>query len=242
MIKTVNLCKDFKDKKAVINLNLEIKQGELFALLGVNGAGKTTTIKMLSTLSNPTSGEIFIKGKNLKDNPEKIKSIMNISPQETAIAQNLTVKENLLFMAGVYQIKDKILKVNKLLKDFGLEEIATKKAGLLSGGQKRKLSIALALINDPEILFLDEPTLGLDVLARRELWKTIQSLKGKTTIILTTHYLEEAESLSDRIGIMVNGKLSSVGTADELIKISGEKDFENAFIKLATGGELWKER
>lgn len=238
MIKTVNLCKNFKDKKAVINLNLEIKKGELFSLLGVNGAGKTTTIKMLSTLSNPSSGDIFIKGENLKENPNKIKRIMNLSPQETAIAPNLTVKENLLFMAGVYQIEDKTLKVNKLLNTFKLEEIQNKKAGILSGGQKRKLSIALALTNDPEILFLDEPTLGLDVLSRRELWKTIEELKGKTTIILTTHYLEEAESLSDRIGIMVNGKLSSVGTAKELINLSGEKDFENAFVKIATGGVL----
>lgn len=238
MIKTVNLCKNFKDKKAVIDLNLEIKKGELFSLLGVNGAGKTTTIKMLSTLSNPSSGDIFIKGENLKENPNKIKRIMNLSPQETAIAPNLTVKENLLFMAGVYQIKDTTLKVNKLLNTFKLEEIQNKKAGILSGGQKRKLSIALALTNDPEILFLDEPTLGLDVLSRRELWKTIEELKGKTTIILTTHYLEEAESLSDRIGIMVNGKLSSVGTAKELINLSGEKDFENAFVKIATGGEL----
>lgn len=238
MIKTVNLCKNFKDKKAVIDLNLEIKKGELFSLLGVNGAGKTTTIKMLSTLSNPSSGDIFIKGENLKENPNKIKRIMNLSPQETAIAPNLTVKENLLFMAGVYQIEDKTLKVNKLLNTFKLEEIQNKKAGLLSGGQKRKLSIALALTNDPEILFLDEPTLGLDVLSRRELWKTIEELKGKTTIILTTHYLEEAESLSDRIGIMVNGKLSSVGTAKELINLSGEKDFENAFVKIATGGVL----
>ena len=238
MIKTVNLCKNFKDKKAVINLNLEIKKGELFSLLGVNGAGKTTTIKMLSTLSNPSSGDIFIKGENLKENPNKIKRIMNLSPQETAIAPNLTVKENLLFMAGVYQIKDKTLKVSKLLNTFKLEEIQNKKAGILSGGQKRKLSIALALTNDPEILFLDEPTLGLDVLSRRELWKTIEELKGKTTIILTTHYLEEAESLSDRIGIMVNGKLSSVGSAKELIALSGEKDFENAFVKIATGGVL----
>ena len=238
MIKTVNLCKNFKDKKAVIDLNLEIKKGELFSLLGVNGAGKTTTIKMLSTLSNPSSGDIFIKGENLKENPNKIKRIMNLSPQETAIAPNLTVKENLLFMAGVYQIEDKTLKVNKLLNTFKLEEIQNKKAGILSGGQKRKLSIALALTNDPEILFLDEPTLGLDVLSRRELWKTIEELKGKTTIILTTHYLEEAESLSDRIGIMVNGKLSSVGTAKELIALSGEKDFENAFVKIATGGVL----
>ena len=241
MIKTIKLCKFFKDKKAVIDLDLEIKKGELFSLLGVNGAGKTTTIKMLSTLSNPTSGEIYIKGINLKENPNKIKEIMNISPQETAIANNLTVKENLSFIAGIYQIKNKNEKVEELLNSFNLTEMQNKKASLLSGGQKRRLSIALALVNEPEILFLDEPTLGLDVLARRELWNTINSLKGKTTIILTTHYLEEAESLSDRIGIMVNGKLTSVGTPKELIALSGEKDFENAFVKLATGGALWKE-
>ena len=238
MIKTVKLCKFFKDKKAVIDLDLKIKKGELFSLLGVNGAGKTTTIKMLSTLSNPTSGEIFIKGENLSKNPNKIKEIMNISPQETAIASNLTVKENLSFIAGVYQIKNKNEKVDELLNTFNLVDIKNKKASLLSGGQKRRLSIALALVNEPEILFLDEPTLGLDVLARRELWNTINSLKGKTTIILTTHYLEEAESLSDRIGIMYNGKLTAVGTAQELISFSKEKDFENAFIKLATGGAL----
>ena len=238
MIKTINLNKEFKDKKAVIDLNLEIKKGELFSLLGVNGAGKTTTIKMLSTLSKPTSGEILIKDINLKEHPKKIKEIMNISPQETAIASNLSVKENLLFIAGVYQIENSKETVEKLIKLFNLTEIQNKKASLLSGGQKRKLSIALALINEPEILFLDEPTLGLDVLARRELWNTIISLKGKTTIILTTHYLEEAESLSDRVGIMVNGKLTSIGTPIELIELSGEKDFENAFIKLATGGGL----
>ena len=238
MIKTIKLCKFFKDKKAVIDLDLEIKKGELFSLLGVNGAGKTTTIKMLSTLSNPTSGEIYIKGINLKENPNKIKEIMNISPQETAIASNLTVKENLTFIAGVYQIKNKNEKVEELLNSFNLTEMQNKKASLLSGGQKRRLSIALALVNEPEILFLDEPTLGLDVLARRELWNTINSLKGKTTIILTTHYLEEAESLSDRIGIMYNGKLTAVGTPKELIALSGEKDFENAFVKLATGGAL----
>ena len=241
MIKTIKLCKFFKDKKAVIDLDLEIKKGELFSLLGVNGAGKTTTIKMLSTLSNPTSGEIYIKGINLKENPNKIKEIMNISPQETAIANNLTVKENLSFIAGIYQINNKNEKVEELLNSFNLTEMQNKKASLLSGGQKRRLSIALALVNEPEILFLDEPTLGLDVLARRELWNTINSLKGKTTIILTTHYLEEAESLSDRIGIMVNGKLTSVGTPKELIALSKESNFEDAFVKLATGGTLWKE-
>ncbi len=241
MIKTVNLTKKFGDFIAVNNLNLEINKGELFSLLGVNGAGKTTTIKMLTTITNQTLGEIYYNGENIKDNPEKIKSKMNLSPQETAIAPNLSVKENLNFIAGVYEISNKAQKVDELVKLFGLSDYESKKAGTLSGGLKRRLSIAMALINEPEVLFLDEPTLGLDVIARRELWKIIESLKGKTTIVLTTHYMEEAESLSTRVGIMAKGELKCVGTPDEIIKISGENGFENAFIKLATENTLWKE-
>ncbi|MBO5889759.1 MAG: ABC transporter ATP-binding protein [Clostridia bacterium] len=234
MIKTVNLTKKFGDFTAVNNLNLQINKGELFSLLGVNGAGKTTTIKMLTTLTSPTFGEIYYNGENIKDSPIKIKSKMNLSPQETAIAPNLSVKENLTFIAGVYQIENSSSKVNELINLFNLEEHINKKAGTLSGGLKRRLSIAMALINNPEVLFLDEPTLGLDVIARRELWKIIESLKGKTTIILTTHYMEEAENLSTRVGIMANGELKHVGTPKEIIKSSGESNFENAFIKLAT--------
>lgn len=237
-IETKNLTKRFKDKVAVDNLNLEIKEGELFSLLGVNGAGKTTTIKMLTGLILPTDGEIKIEGMNMKDNIYDIKNILNVSPQETAIAPNLTVKENLEFMAGVYQIKDKEKKINELIKDFKLDEVLNRKAKVLSGGWQRKVSIAISLINDPKILFLDEPTLGLDVIARKELWKVITSLKGKKTIILTTHYMEEAESLSDRIGIMVNGKLIDTGTSSELIKKTKAKNFEDAFVAIATGGEL----
>ena len=226
MIETINLTKYYKDKLAVNNLNLQIKQGELFSLLGVNGAGKTTTIKMLSGLILPTSGEI------------KIKEILNVSPQETAIAPNLSVKENLEFMAGVYQIKNKEEKINELVKQFKLDEVLNKKAKTLSGGWQRKVSIAISLINDPDVLFLDEPTLGLDVIARKELWKVIESLKGKKTIILTTHYMEEAEHLSDRIGIMVNGSLAQIGSSEELIKKTNAKNFEDAFVSIATGGEL----
>ena len=203
-IKTKKLTKRFKEKIAVNELDLEIKQGELFALLGTNGAGKTTTIKMLSGLIMPTSGNIIINSMDMKKDIFKIKEILNISPQETAIAPNLTVKENLEFMAGVYEVKDKDKKINELIKQFKLDEILNKKAKTLSGGWQRKVSIAISLINDPKILFLDEPTLGLDVIARKELWKVINELKGKITIILTTHYMEEAESLSDRIGIMAN--------------------------------------
>jgi len=237
-IETKKLTKKFKDKIVVNEIDLNIKQGELFALLGVNGAGKTTTIKMLSGLILPTSGEIIIENMNMKKDIFKIKEILNVSPQETAIAPNLTVKENLEFMAGVYQIKDKEKKIDELIKQFKLDEVLNKKAKTLSGGWQRKVSIAISLINDPKILFLDEPTLGLDVIARKELWKIINSLKGKITIILTTHYMEEAESLSDRIGIMANGKLIDIGTSQELIKKTKAKNFEDAFVSIATGGEL----
>ena len=237
-IEIKKLTKKFKDKIAVNEIDLNIKQGELFALLGVNGAGKTTTIKMLSGLILPTSGEIVIENMNMKKDVFKIKEILNVSPQETAIAPNLTVKENLEFMAGVYQIKNKEEKINDLIKQFKLDEVLNKRAKTLSGGWQRKVSIAISLINDPKILFLDEPTLGLDVIARKELWKVINELKGKITIILTTHYMEEAESLSDRIGIMANGKLIDIGTSEELIKKTKAKNFEDAFVSIATGGEL----
>ncbi len=237
-IETKNLTKKYKDKLAVNNLCLQVKKGELFALLGVNGAGKTTTIKMLSGLILPTSGEITIENMNMKKDVFKIKEILNVSPQETAIAPNLSVKENLEFMAGVYQIKNKDEKIEELIRIFNLKEVLNKKAKTLSGGWQRRVSIAISLINEPKILFLDEPTLGLDVIARKELWKIIGELKGKITIILTTHYMEEAQSLSDRIGIMVNGNLVDIGTSKELIKKTKTKNFEDAFVSIATGGEL----
>ena len=235
-IETKTLTKKFKEKTAVNAINLKINKGELFALLGTNGAGKTTTIKMLSTLILPTSGDIKINGLDILKDRQKIKEILNVSPQETAIASNLTVMENLEFMAGVYQIKNKQQKIDELIKIFKLNEVIKQKAKTLSGGWQRKVSIAISLINEPKILFLDEPTLGLDVISRKELWKVIKELKGKITIMLTTHYMEEAESLSDRIGIMANGDLIDVGTSEELIKKSNTKDFEDAFVKIATGG------
>jgi len=237
-IETKKLTKKFKDKIAVNEIDLNIKEGELFALLGVNGAGKTTTIKMLSGLILPTSGTIKIENMEMKKDVFKIKEILNVSPQETAIAPNLTVLENLYFMAGVYEIADKDEKVNDLIKMFHLEEYLNKRCKTLSGGTMRKVSIAISLINDPEILFLDEPTLGLDVISRKELWKVIEGLKGRKTIILTTHYMEEAEALSDRIGIMANGKLVDIGTSKELIKKTRTKNIEDAFVKIVTGGNL----
>lgn len=237
-IETRQLTKKFKEKVAVDEINLQIKKGELFALLGTNGAGKTTTIKMLSGLILPTSGDIEIENMDMKKDIFKIKEILNVSPQETAIAPNLTVKENLEFMAGVYQISNKEKKIDELIKQFKLEEILNKRTKTLSGGWQRRLSIAISLINNPKILFLDEPTLGLDVIARKELWKVINELKGKITIILTTHYMKEAESLSDRIGIMANGKLVDVGTSEDLIKKTKTNNFEDAFVSIATGGKL----
>ena len=237
-IETKKLTKKYNDKAVVKDMNLKIEEGELFALLGTNGAGKTTTIKMLSTLILPTDGEIKISGLDIIKDRQKIKEILNVSPQETAIAPNLTVKENLEFMAGVYQIPNREEKIKELIKMFKLEEVLKQKAKTLSGGWQRKVSIAISLINEPKILFLDEPTLGLDVIARKELWSVIKKLKGKITIILTTHYMEEAESLSDRIGIMAKGELIDIGTSEELIKKTNAKNFEDAFVKIATGGEL----
>ena len=238
-MKTTALTKRFKDKTAVDGLELEVEQGELFALLGVNGAGKTTTIKMLSCLLKPTSGDAELMGSSITANPQKVKEIINVSPQETAAASNLTVRENLEVIAGVYGAGKKEARrmAEEMMEEFSLTEVAGKKAKALSGGWQRRLSIAMALITRPQILFLDEPTLGLDVLARRELWTIIEKLKGKITVILTTHYMEEAESLSDRVGIMAGGKLVAVDTAEKLIERTEAKNFEEAFVKIA-GGEL----
>ncbi len=233
-----NLKKVYKDKIAVDGVDLTVKKGEVFALLGTNGAGKTTMIKMLSTLILPTDGGAEIEGLDILKNRMELREIINISPQETAIAPNLTVLENLQFMAGVYAIKDTKEKIEGLISAFGLQEVLKQKGKTLSGGWQRKLSIALALINDPKVLFLDEPTLGLDVLARRELWKVIEGLKGEITVILTTHYMEEAEALSDTVGIMHKGKLIAVGSAERLKRLAGKDNFEDAFTSIVTGGEL----
>ncbi len=230
------LTKVFGSRAAVDNISLEIRPGELFALLGINGAGKTTTIKMLTALSVPTSGDALINGHSVVNSPDKVKQIVNISPQETAVAGNLTVKENLEFIAGAYDIRDSG-RVCEMISLFGFEEIINQRAKTLSGGWQRRLSIAMALISDPEILFLDEPTLGLDVIARRKLWRIIEGLKGHKTIILTTHYMEEAEALADNIAIMRSGQIAASGSASELMRQAQTDSFEDAFIRLA-GGEL----
>ena len=229
-----NLTKKYGKTVAVDSLSLNIKEGELFSLLGVNGAGKTTTIKMLSCLTTPNSGDALLLKKSITQEPDEVKKIIAVSPQESAVAPNLSARENLLLMAGVHGFsKEKaVKKAEELSLTFGLSEILEKKAKTLSGGWKRRLSIAMALICEPKILFLDEPTLGLDVLARAELWDTIRALKGKVTVILTTHYMEEAEALSDNIAIMKNGSLIAVGTAEELKQKAGAQKFEEAFITL----------
>ena len=234
------LTKDYKDVRAVDGLDLEIREGELFALLGVNGAGKTTTIKMLCCITQPTSGDALLNGKSIASQADEVKKIIAVSPQETAVAPNLSVEENLMLMCGVHGLdKQKSLqKTKEMVEEFKLDRIRSKKASKLSGGWQRRLSIAMALISEPQILFLDEPTLGLDVIARSELWDTIRELKGRMTVILTTHYMEEAEELSDRIGVMRDGHLLAVGTAAELKEKTGEDKFENAFIKLVKGGAV----
>ena len=236
-VRIEGLTKKYKDVVAVDNLSLLIQKGELLALLGVNGAGKTTTIKMLSCLIQPTSGDAFLNGKSICKDSAAVKSLIAVSPQETAVAPGLSVRENLELMCGVYgYTKDKQnAKIAELTKLLGLEAVSKKKAGKLSGGWQRRLSIAMALISQPEILFLDEPTLGLDVLARSDLWDLIRSLKGKVTIILTTHYMEEAEALSDRIAIMKDGKLLVCDTADKIKEKAGTDNFEQAFIRIVKG-------
>ena len=233
-IETQALTKRYQKLTAVDRLTLQIRQGELFSLLGVNGAGKTTAIKMLSCLTKPTSGDAWVGGRSITKEPKQVKRLIGVSPQETAVSPNLTVKENLELICGIHGFsKEKTQgKISELSTQFDLDPVLRRKAGKLSGGWQRRVSIAMALISEPEILFLDEPTLGLDVLARHELWDVIRALKGKVTIVLTTHYMEEAESLSDRVGIMKGGRLMAIGTAEELKQKAGAADFETAFVSI----------
>ncbi len=237
-IQTRSLTKRYKNLTAVDKLELEINQGELFSLLGVNGAGKTTVIKMLSCLTKPTDGDAFVGGHSITKGREHVKRLVGVSTQETAVAPNLSVKENLELICGIHSFsKEKTkAKIRELSEQFALEPVLQRKVGKLSGGWQRRVSIAMALISEPQILFLDEPTLGLDVIARHDLWEVIFALKGNVTIILTTHYMEEAEALSDRIGIMKDGKLLAAGTAEELKKKAEAKDFETAFVSIVKEG------
>lgn len=236
-IKTVGLTKRYGSLTAVDGLDLAVGEGELFSLLGINGAGKTTTIKMLSCLTRPTAGDALLLGHSVSSDTAAVKALIGVSPQETAVAPHLTARENLELMCGVHGFSREKAgrKTAQLAEEFDLASILGKKAGKLSGGWQRRLSIAMALIGEPKVLFLDEPTLGLDVLARSGLWDAIRALKGRITIILTTHYMEEAEALSDRVGIMKDGRLLALGTAGELKKQAGTERFEDAFVALVKG-------
>ena len=236
-IQTVHLTKKYGDTVAVNDLNLQIRQGELFSLLGVNGAGKTSTIKMLSCLTRPTGGDAYLLGKSICTDTADVKRLIAVSPQETAVAPGLSVRENLELMCGIYGFsKEKgEARIRELIRLLGLQAVEGKRAGKLSGGWQRRLSIAMALVCEPKILFLDEPTLGLDVIARSELWDLIRALKGRITIILTTHYMEEAQALSDRIGIMRDGSLLLCGTVGEIKEKAGTDQFEQAFVRIVKG-------
>ena len=239
-IEAMELVKRYRDVTAVDKLHLAIGQGELFSLLGVNGAGKTTAIKMLSCLTRPTKGDALVGGYSIVREPEQVKRLIGVSPQETAVAPNLSVKENLELICGIHGFtKEKTrARIAELCAQFSLGEVLSRRAGKLSGGWQRRVSIAMALIGEPQILFLDEPTLGLDVIARHELWEVIRAMKGRVTIILTTHYMEEAQALSDRIGIMRSGRLLAVGTAEELKSRTGADDFETAFVSIVKEGAI----
>ena len=237
-IRIENLTKEYKDTVAVDSLSFTVAQGELFSLLGVNGAGKTTTIKMLSCLTLPTAGDAFLHGKSICKESAAVKAMVGVSPQETAVAPGLTVYENLELICGLYGLKKDARKerIDEIVASLRLEKVLRKKAGKLSGGWQRRLSIAMALISHPRILFLDEPTLGLDVIARSELWDLIRSLKGKTTILLTTHYMEESEALSDRVAIMKDGRLLICDTPAGIKNAAGKESFGDAFIHIVKEG------
>lgn len=232
-VKIENVQKSYKDTKALKGVSAEIKPGELYGLLGLNGAGKTTLISVIAGLIKADEGDITVDGKSVKTDSDEVKRIIAVSPQETAVAPNLTVKENLEFFAELYgKPKDRAIIA---MQEFGLIEVANKRAKTLSGGYARRLSVAAAVITEPKLLILDEPTLGLDVIARRELWKLINARKGKTTIILTTHYLEEVEALCDRICALKEGEKIFEGTVDEMKTLTGEENFEDAFVKISQG-------
>ena len=239
-IVATQLVKRYKTLTAVNKLDLEIQQGELFSLLGVNGAGKTTAIKMLSCLTKPTEGDAMVGGYSITKAPGQVKRMIGVSPQETAVAPNLTTEENLELICGIHGFSKEqtVARIKELSGQLDLDSVLQRKAGKLSGGWQRRVSIAMALISQPQILFLDEPTLGLDVIARHDLWNIIRSLKGEITIVLTTHYMEEAEALSDHIGIMKDGRLLAVGTAEELTAKAGAENFEAAFVSIVKEGTL----
>lgn len=237
-IVVTGLSRQYPGKTAVDNISFSVDKGSIFSLLGVNGAGKTTTIKMLCGLTRPTGGEAYVLSHNIHTELDEVKKLVNISPQDTSVASRLTARENLEFIAGIYGAdrKKQREKADEMIQYFHLQEVADRRTKVLSGGWQRKLSIAMALITEPQIIFLDEPTPGLDVLARRELWEVIRRMKEKITIILTTHYMEEAESLSDKVAVMVDGQIKAMGSVEELKEQTGADNLEEAFVRIAQEG------
>jgi len=217
-VQTFKLTKEFDSLVAVNGVDLEIQKGELFSLLGPNGAGKTTTIRMLCCLLKPTSGTASILGYDIAKEPFKVKKLIGVSPQDTVLSERLNCWENLALIGKVHGLSSNEVKrrSKELLETMGLMERSKDQVRKFSGGMKRRLNIAMALVHDPELLFLDEPTLGLDPQARRTIWEYIAELKGKKTILLTTHYMEEADFLSDRIGIIDEGRIVALGTSEDL--------------------------
>lgn len=217
-VETSGLKKTYGEITAVDSLDLKIKRGELFALLGPNGAGKTTTISMLSCLLKPTSGSAKVMGFDVNKEPYAVKGVLGTSPQETSISERLSIIENLAFIGKLNGLSadEAEKRAEELTKVMGLEERKNSQARKLSGGMRRRLSIMMSLIHNPSVIFLDEPTLGLDPQARRAMWDFISKLKGEKTILLTTHYMEEADFLADNIGIMDEGRIVALGTSHEL--------------------------
>jgi ABC-2 type transport system ATP-binding protein len=242
-IATENLVKKFEDVTAVDGINLQVSKGELFGLLGPNGAGKTTTINILCGLIKPTNGSAKVGGHDVQKEPAKVKELIGVCPQETAIYPYLTGAENVELFGNLHTMNKETLKTRRdmMLEKMGLTEDAKRKAEKYSGGMKRRLSLVLALIHDPQIAFLDEPTVAMDPQSRHAVWDFIKELKKEDkTIILTTHYMEEAEELCDRVGIIDHGKLIALGSPEDLISKNKVKNLEEVFIKL-TGRKIREE-
>ena len=237
-IRAYGLVKRFGNFTAVDGASFGVEAGTLFSLLGVNGAGKTTTIRLLTGLLRPDGGHAEICG--YPAGSAEAARLIGLSPQETSTAGNLTVRENLTMTAKLYGFRDAASRADGIIDRLGLSGCAGRKSKHLSGGLRRRLSIGMGIVTEPKVLFLDEPTLGLDVIARRELWKFIEELKKSVTVVLTTHYMEEAEALSDNIAVMVNGAVKASGTLAELRAAGGcaaDERLENVFLRLSEGGE-----
>lgn len=237
-VRADGLVKRFGNFTAVDSASFDVAHGTLLSLLGVNGAGKTTTIRMLTGLLKPDGGHAEICG--YPAGSAAAAPLVGLSPQETSTAGNLTVRENLIMTAKIYGFRDAAARADGIIERLGLNEFAGRQSKHLSGGLRRRLSIGMGIVTEPKVLFLDEPTLGLDVIARRELWRFIEELKKSVTVVLTTHYMEEAEALSDRVAVMAGGTVKASGTLAELRAVSGcaaDERLENVFIKLAEGGD-----